>query len=221
MAKANRPSRKSSTYFEQVPLQDVLKRRRSSATQATGGAHFHGVRFYDDAHTLGRIVGSFIGEGLERRDIALIIATPEHAALIESCLRARGIDVDQRKRDGLLVMFDARETLQLFMRNGMPDPGAFRRALSAAFVEARRRRGPCAIRAYGEMIDLLWKDGLESAAIHLETLWNQLARVHDFELLCAYSIGNFYKGAAVENIQRQHTHLVAEDGTTSALTGAA
>jgi hypothetical protein len=76
----------------------------------------------------------------------------------------------------------------------------------------RRSNDDRAIRAYGEMVDLLWKDGCEATAIRLETLWNQLARTCDFELLCGYSIGNFYKGSSLDDIKRQHTHVVPTDG---------
>jgi hypothetical protein len=45
------------------------------------------------------------------------------------------------------------------------------------------------IRAYGEMVDLLWKDGRSAASIKLEMLWNRLAGTHDFSLLCGYAMG--------------------------------
>jgi hypothetical protein len=67
------------------------------------------------------------------------------------------------------------------------------------------------------MVDLLWKDGLEAAAIRVETLWNQLANSHDFKLLCGYSMGNFYKGAAIEDIKGQHSHLTSAVGEHTTL----
>jgi hypothetical protein len=103
------------------------------------------------------------------------------------------------------------------MIDGTPSPSAFRRTVGAMLTQLRRGRGQCAIRAYGEMVDLIWKDGLEAAAIRLETLWNQLAESHEFNLLCGYSMGNFYKGAALDEIKGQHTHLVADDGRASEL----
>ena len=142
----------------------------------------------------------------------VIIATPEHTARIESCLRERGLDTDALKRLGYLATFDAHETLQLFMRDGMPNPGAFRRSLGEILTAVRHGRERRAIRAYGEMVNLLWKDGREAAAIRLETLWNQLAGTHDFDLLCAYSMGNFYKGAALDEIKSRHSHVVSNDG---------
>jgi hypothetical protein len=75
-------------------------------------------------------------------------------------------------------------------------------------------RPDCVIRAYGEMVDVLWKDDLHAAAIRLEMLWNQLANARRFSLLCGYSMGSFYKDAAFHEICRQHTHVMAPDGST-------
>ena len=226
---------KSRLHFEKVPLAEVMKkivpddlanrpkkgpddppaeRRRRPRTRA---GHFHGVQFYKDADALCRIVGGFVGDSLQQGALALLIATPDHAARIDSCLRTRGIDVDDMKRHGRLVTLDARETLQLFMMDGMPNPGMFTRAMGSALTCLRRGREHCTVRAYGEMVDLLWQSGLEAAAIRLETLWNQLAATHDFKLLCGYSMGNFYKGAAVEEICDQHSHVIARNGDVIAL----
>jgi hypothetical protein len=67
------------------------------------------------------------------------------------------------------------------------------------------------------MVNLLWQDGLTSAAIRLERLWNELAKMHDFKLLCGYSMGNFYKDATVGEITRQHTHLLADTGEVATI----
>jgi hypothetical protein len=174
--------------------------------------HFHAVQFYKDPDSLCRIVGEFIGAGLELGEPALVIATPAHTAAIDECLRLRGLDVDELKRLGDCVTLDARETLGTFMTNALPDPSAFRHHIGQTIKQISRGREKTTVRAYGEMVDLLWKDGLEAAAIRLETLWNQLANLHEFKLLCGYSMGNFYKGAALEEIKGQHSHLTSESG---------
>ena len=138
------------------------------------------MQFYNDPDELCRIVANFVGEGFEQGSLAVIIATPDHAARIEACLRSRGIDVDELKRQGNLAILNARDTLQLFMADGMPDSSAFTRVVGSALADVRGGRKRCAIRAYGEMVDLLWKAGLEAAAIRLEILWNQLASTDDF-----------------------------------------
>jgi hypothetical protein len=65
------------------------------------------------------------------------------------------------------------------------------------------------VRAYGEMVDVLWKDGREDAAIQLELLWNSLAGRYGFALLCGYAMGNFFKQTdRFEEVCRQHTHII-------------
>ena len=179
---------------------------------STDAGHFHAVRFYEDSDSLCRIVGEFIGKGLEQGEPAVVIATPAHTAAIDECLRTRGLDVEALKRLGDYVTVDARETLAMFMIDALPNARAFRYTLGETIRLASRGRENVTVRAYGEMVDLLWKDGLEAAAIRLETFWNELANAHRFKLLCGYSMGNFYKGAALEEIKGQHSHVVADTG---------
>ncbi len=169
------------------------------------------MQFFNDPDALCRIVGGFVGGGLEQGALALLIATPDHAARIDDCLRARGIDVNGLRRQGTLVTLDAHETLRLFMVDGMPNPGVFRLAMNSVLAQVRRGHEQRTVRAYGEMVDLLWKDGLEAAAIRLETLWNQLSTNREFELLCGYSMGTFYKWAAIADTH-DHSHLVTGNG---------
>ena len=228
MIRKSTVTRKSTLHFEQIPLDEVMKRiapdeaterprngtddsaihpgvRKSEPSVPSG--HFHGVQFYNDPDALCRIVANFVGEGLEQGALAVMIATHEQVARVESCLRSRRIDVDELKRQGNFATLDARDILRRFMTDGMPDPSTFKRVVGSALADIRRGRGHCTIRAYGEMVDLLWKDGLEAAAIRLETLWNQLASTDDFELLCGYSMGNFYKQAAIQEIHDQHSAI--------------
>jgi hypothetical protein len=181
------------------------------------GGHFHAVRFYRDDDSLCRIVGEFVGAGLEAGERAIVIATADHTRRIEGCLRERGLDINNLKELGDFVTLDAREILATFMRNDEPDRARFNRHVGDTLRQLARGRENTPVRAYGEMVDLLWKDGLEQGAIRLETLWNELANTHEFKLLCGYSMGNFYKGAALEQIHAEHSHLVDEGGGYSAI----
>jgi hypothetical protein len=184
---------------------------------AARGGHFHAVQFYKDEMSLCAIVASFLVEGFANGDPAVVIATPEHRLALEDRLRHLSVDVDSVKRAGDLVIADASQILASVMRNGMPDAAMFRVAVGSLIEQVCRGRTSCTVRAFGEMVDLLWKDGLEAAAIRLETLWNELANTHDFKLLCGYSMGNFYKGAAIEEIKGQHTHVFAESRESSTI----
>jgi hypothetical protein len=179
---------------------------------STHTGHFHAVRFYEDADSLCRIVSEFIGSALEQGEPAVVIATPGHTAAIDECLRARGLDVDALKHLGDYTTLNAREMLATFMVDALPNSRAFRHTMGETIRLASNGREDKTVRAYGEMVDLLWKDGLEAAAIRLETLWNELANTHGLKLLCGYSMGHFYKGAAIEDIKGQHSHLVSDTG---------
>jgi KaiC/GvpD/RAD55 family RecA-like ATPase len=175
--------------------------------------HFHAVRFYENQSSLCRIVASFLREGFAHGQPALIIATAEHSRGIVAELSARDLFAEALIDSGDLILIDATQTLASFMLGGLPNPDKFAEVITAALERVRRGRRGVTVRAYGEMVDILWKQGLDVAAIQLEMLWNRLARNGEFSLLCGYAMGNFYKDASVREVCRQHTHLVHSDGT--------
>ena len=181
-------------------------------TAKPASGHFHAVRFYESPEALGRIVATFLGEGFAAGLPAIVIATPSHIAMVERELFARGFDLDRLKSAGDLIIRDAEQALSTFMLDGMPDPRLFKSVMVPLIEQACRERTDCVIRAYGEMVDVLWKKGLTVAATRLEMLWNELAQTHDFSLLCGYAMGSFYKDAAVEEICAVHTHVVSAHG---------
>ena len=179
--------------------------------------HFHAVRFYEDAASLAKMVAGFVAEGLITGQPAILIATPEHRHAINQQLLDMGFSLDQLKNQHNLLVLDASETLATFMVDGMPNAQRFEEVMIPVIDAACNNRTDCVIRAYGEMVDVLWKEGKEAAAIRLEMLWNQLARSRRFSLLCGYSMGSFYKDAAVHDICHQHTHMVSAGGDTAAV----
>jgi len=174
--------------------------------------HFHAVRFYEDEQSLYRIVADFVGDGLVAGQPAVIIATPSHREEIARGLHALSLDVSGLRASGELLMLDAEETLSTFMKGGFPDGAAFRQSVGAVLDGATAGRPKTTVRAYGEMVDCLWKNDATIAAIQLEVLWNQLADTSAFSLLCGYSMGNFYKHGAYEDICDQHTHVMSGAG---------
>jgi hypothetical protein len=189
-----------------------------NASQGTSG-HFHAVRFYDSKESLCRIVAEFLGAGFVAGQPGLVIGTADHRAGIVHELRSRHFDVDRMQAVGDLLLLDARETMSSFMVDGMPDGELFRGRATQAIETVCRGRADCTIRAYGEMVDLLWKDGHTVAAVRLEMLWNKLAMTHDFSLLCGYAMGNFYKDASISEICQQHTHAIGAGGEMAPSTG--
>lgn len=173
--------------------------------------HHHAVQFYGDDDSLFTTVAGFLSQGLVDGHPAIVIATGPHRTAILKYLRARLIDVDQAQRIGSLIMLDAQKTLDQFMVDDAPDSNRFDQSVGKLIERViDGRQDSILIRAYGEMVDLLWKQGRSAAAIRLEMLWNKLAQRYGFALLCGYSMGNFYKETkGFEDICREHTHVVA------------
>src|SRR5205807_4393941 len=95
-----------------------------------------------------------------------------------------GIDVSGSRGAGTLVMLDAAATLEAFMPDGRADRDAFREVIGT--VVRRASEVGTAVRAYGEMVAVLWERGDVHGAIELERLWNELQEELEFSLLCAY-----------------------------------
>lgn len=173
--------------------------------------HHHAVQFYGSDQSLYATVAGFLGEGLLAGQPAIIIATPEHAASVEEHLSRKLIDCLRARQNGDLVVLDAEETLDLFMVGDTPDPTLFEDNVGRMIQQALSGR-PTILRAYGEMVDVLWKQGRSQSAIALEILWNKLAVKHNFALLCGYAMGSFYKQTKqLEEIAAQHSHVVADE----------
>src|SRR3954469_21526995 len=144
----------------------------------------HVVQVYQDERFLSDSVTEYLAAALNRGEAAIVIATPEHRTLFEEALLARGVDVARATRDAQLRMLDAHETLARFMSAGAPEWHAFHAFVGGAIAELRLQYP--AVRAYGEMVDILWQRGERDAAIRLEGYWNELARLQTFSLFCAY-----------------------------------
>ena len=174
--------------------------------------HHHAVQFYGTDQSLFTTVAGFLAEGFVAGQPAIVVATRAHSAAIVDHLCSRLIDCDRAIRNGDLVLLDAEATLDLFMIGDWPDPELFERNVGRLIDQAINGRRRTVLRVYGEMVDVLWKQGRSEAAIKLEILWNMLALKYNFALLCGYAMGSFYKQTKqLEDVIVQHTHVIAHD----------
>ena len=179
----------------------------------------HGVQFYEDEDYLAAAVSDFLAAGLTLGQPSVVIATEPHRNAFLRRLSNEGFDVDDASRSGHLTLLDARETLSAFMVDDKPSGDRFRKTVGPVVDRGTRRTNGGVLRLYGEMVDLLWKDGNTEGAIELEELWNELGNDYAFSLLCAYAMDNFYKSADAERfhaICRQHTHVIPTERYTRA-----
>jgi PAS domain S-box-containing protein len=190
-----------------VTEETVLPMPEPPRAWATG----HDVQFYESEDFLADTVAAFLVDGVRAAQPILVIATAAHRKAFADRMRAARVSTDDLLAARDVVWLDARETLKAFMEGGQPSRELFFHTIGSVFAKMMDGRKYLVVRAYGEMVDLLWKDGNIEGAIAVEDLWNELAIKYSFSLLCAYSMGNFFKEAHTHSFQRicgQHAQVV-------------
>jgi hypothetical protein len=179
----------------------------------------HAVLFYESEAELAARLAEYLADGLCERTATIVIATPGHTADALQLMREGGVDVAAAREDGRLHLLDAADTLAALTVDCEPDLEAFQRVVGDLL------RGFAAegleLRAYGEMVALLWDAGHCGAAIELETMWNALAEDLSFELLCAYStesVAGTDRRGALEQVCSLHSSVLPAPGDATALT---
>lgn len=168
-----------------IAVQDFAP--RSQWSEMCDSDHF--VQFYETDLFLLNSLSGYIGQGLEAGDACIVVATKAHREALEEQLKAQGLDVAAASATGQYLSFDATETLSKFMVDGQPEPGRFNQIIGD--IVARAAIGRRRVRAFGEMVALLWAESNQTAAIRLEELWNDLQKAHAFSLFCAYEMSGF------------------------------
>jgi anti-sigma regulatory factor (Ser/Thr protein kinase) len=173
------------------------------------GPRDHVVQFYQDDVDLGGRVAGYLREAVCGGGIAIVIATAGHRDLFRERLTASGADMTAACASGAYLELDAGDTLRRFMDGGSPDPARFDAAVARLIRAAAVQGRP--VRAYGEMVALLWQQGLVTAAIELESLWNGLGRAEPFSLYCAYplnSVADPARSSALAEVCGQHAAVL-------------
>jgi hypothetical protein len=170
--------------------------------------HGHAAHVYRDLGELAQSVSAYLTVGFELGEPAVLVATPEHLRAFTASLAASGWDEERIDRAGLLAVADAGETLAAILDGGdAPSKHAFEQQVGGLLD-----RFPGAhVRAFGEMVDLLSREGRIEAAIALEELWNDLRRRRDFSLLCGYHLNVFDRAAqagVLPDVCRTHSHIL-------------
>jgi hypothetical protein len=128
-------------------------------------------------------VGPFLEAGILRGAAVIVIATPEHAGALQERIGTERV-----------LWLDAGSMVDLLAgSDGAVDPARAGQVMGDLVREATKV-GPLWL--FGEMAALLVERGEMAAALHLETLWNELARSHDLHRLCGYTHEAFERAEA-------------------------
>ncbi|MBC5811141.1 MAG: MEDS domain-containing protein [Candidatus Eremiobacteraeota bacterium] len=177
------------------------------------GAHSgeHLVHFYGtEESALIESVSAYFAAGLERGEFALAVATPAHASAFVAHLESKGLDTKELTDAGRLVLLDAAATLSRLLVDNYPDRVRFDNVVGGT-IRRLLEQNPAGLRAYDEMVGLLWQQSNCPAAIRLEQLWDGLQKAAHFSLFCAYPIDVFHESfdtGVLGALISAHSHLL-------------
>ena len=172
----------------------------------------HVLQIYEDDQVFLDLLAGFVGGGLKAGECVIAIATTAHLIALDERLKQAGFNVfDLKLRDQYLPL-NAEETLDAFMVNGWPDGVLFKYLVSNLVAKAKNRN--LKVRAFGEMVALLWAQGNSGATVQLEHLWNKFCENEAFSLFCAYPRSGFTQDAneSVMNICGAHSRIITGIG---------
>jgi hypothetical protein len=168
----------------------------------------HIAHFYEEDAILIDTLTGFVSGGLNAGESTIIIATPQHLQALERSLVDTNVDLVGAILEDRYIALDAEAALASFMVKGWPDDERFASLVSQLLGRAtvKNRR----VRAFGEMVALLWARGDTAATVRLEHLWQKVCQSRSFSLFCAYPKAGCtrHPQASLDDICAAHTRVI-------------
>ncbi len=166
----------------------------------------HLLQIYDNELAFLNSLEGFAGSGFLANQSVIVIATENHIKALNSRLSAQGFDINKLIANDQYLVMDAEELLQNFMVDGMPEEKRFMKL--AAGVVHRAKKGGRKVRAFGEMVAILFAENNTKATIALEALWNKFCSKENICLFCAYPKKGLM-GQNLEHICCEHSKIIS------------
>ncbi len=168
----------------------------------------HVAQFYNDDNVLLDTLAGFVAGGLNAGESAIVIATPAHLRALLQRLVDCGVDMLKAVKEDRYIDLDAKITLSSFMVKDWPDDELFTSLADHLIRRSGVNGRP--VRAFGEMVALLWAQGHSGATVRLEHLWQQFCKSHSFSLFCAYPKTGFTMDptASLAEICAAHSRVI-------------
>ncbi len=182
-------------------------------------AHDHLVQFYDGEEFLIKTVINFIAPALLCGEGVILVATESHLRILKSSLQELQLPPHEFIQRGQLIMMDAEVTLKQIISGNQIDQIKFETVVGDLLVEMGSRFET--VKAYGEMVNVLWQQGQHFAALELERLWNGCLENKNVTLLCAYSMDALCEerdGVSFIDICNCHSHVLPAEGVIESQT---
>ncbi|SFF26714.1 MEDS domain-containing protein [Nitrosomonas sp. Nm166] len=145
-------------------------------------------------------IAHYIKEGVLEGEGIIIFAGMALRKNVISKMEWLGLDVATLKNEGQIKFFDAEFLLLSIVVDGIIKRQAFQEVVGTPICDIQLKYGKA--RVFGEMVNILWKQGQYDTAMQLGSLWNELNRKQEFSLFCVYSVDNLDPNAYEEALER-------------------
>lgn len=176
----------------------------------------HVVQIYENDGIFLDALTGFVGGGINSGDSVIVIATETHLRALDDRLKSYGLHVECLIAEDRFIPLNAEDTLAKFMVNEWPDEELFEQTVSKLIERAGRKNRR--IRAFGEMVAILWAQGHYGATVQLEHLWNRFSKKAEFCLFCAYPKTGFTEDMNTSIMDICGCHSRVLDGIESSVT---
>jgi hypothetical protein len=151
----------------------------------------HTVQFYNPPFFPARSIADYFCAGIEAEESSLILATADHTRMIKECMEACGVETDTLESAGLLTCIDAESTLTSLQKENAWRERTLDSVLGRSLMRATRFSPQGRLRAYGELVNFLARNGEHDKCADLERVWNRLIETYSFRVYCTYSLASF------------------------------
>jgi hypothetical protein len=148
----------------------------------------HVLQIYENDDVFLDALAGFVGAGINAGECCIVIATDVHLAALELKLTNLGIHIQDLIDDRRYLPVNADATLARFMVNGWPHEELFYETVTSLIGKCNPKKR---VRAFGEMVAMLWAKGYSGATVQLEHLWNKVCEEKTLGLFCAYPKAGF------------------------------
>lgn len=146
----------------------------------------HAVSFWQQHQVLVQTAARYAAHGLVQGEAVVLALTGPHHALVAEELTQMGFDVAAARERGQYVAIDANQVREALEVDGHVSWDRFEATVGAAVAQVDERWAR--FRAFGEIVDVFWRDGASHLALELEACWDQLRAQVSFPLYCGYEM---------------------------------
>jgi CheY-like chemotaxis protein len=177
----------------------------------------HAAQFYEDELFLHRGIVTYFGEPIRQGHHTVMISRRRTFDAVVAQLRATR-DPALVEGAGRIVFVEVEKAVDGFMDGTRPDPVRVEQGFIDLIAQVRGAdEAPLWI--YGEMADVLCRQGNHAAARSLEELWNAHFPDPAFKVLCGYAIEDFDRDGQAHTFKaicRAHTRVIPTEDFTDA-----